>query len=71
VTARGRRPLTGRRARQGYARAGQTARARDNLRWGADYLLRTISRPTAGASRFQDFYIAYQARHECRCCSTH
>jgi len=24
--------------------------------------MRTISRPTAGASRFQDFYIAYQAR---------
>ena len=48
--------------RQGYARAGQTARARDNLRWGADYLLRTISRPASGASRYQDFYIAYQAR---------
>lgn len=47
--------------RQGYARAGQTARARDNLRWGADYLLRTISRPASGASRYQDFYIAYQA----------
>lgn len=47
--------------RQGYARAGQTARARDNLRWGADYLMRTISRPASGTSRYQDFYIAYQA----------
>ena len=55
--------------RQGYARAGQTARARDNLRWGADYLLRTISRPASGASRYQDFYIAYQACPPCPSCN--
>ncbi|KAK9826822.1 hypothetical protein WJX81_004238 [Elliptochloris bilobata] len=45
---------------EGYARAGQMARAHDNLRWGADYLMKTISRPVAGGSRYQDFYIAYQ-----------
>lgn len=47
---------------QGYAKAGQTARARDNLRWGADYLMKTISRQVPGSGRSQDFYIAYQAR---------
>ena len=47
---------------QGYAKAGQTARARDNLRWGADYLMKTISRQVPGSGRTQDFYIAYQAR---------
>ena len=50
------------RATQGYAKAGQTARARDNLRWGADYLMKTISRQVPGSGRSQDFYIAYQAR---------
>ena len=50
---------------QGYAKANTTNDALDTLKWGTDYLLRTLAKQTKAGQKYPEYNIAYQVRDEC------
>ncbi len=45
---------------QGYAKANTTADGLQTLKWGTDYLLRTLAKQTKVGQRYPEYNIAYQ-----------
>ncbi len=45
---------------QGYAKANTTADGLETLKWGTDYLLRTLAKQTKAGQRYPEYNIAYQ-----------
>ena len=45
---------------QGYAKANRTEDALDTLKWGTDYLLRTLGKQTKAGQKYPEYNIAYQ-----------
>lgn len=45
---------------QGYAKANTTADGLQTLKWGTDYLLRTLAKQTKAGQRYPEYNIAYQ-----------
>lgn len=47
---------------QGYAKANSTVEAMDTLKWGTDYLLRTLAKTSKVGQKYPEYNIAYQVR---------
>jgi hypothetical protein len=45
---------------QGYAKANSTVEAMDTLKWGTDYLLRTLAKTSKVGQKYPEYNIAYQ-----------
>ncbi len=45
---------------QGYAKANNTRDGLDTLKWGTDYLLRTLAKTSKSGAKIPEYNIAYQ-----------
>lgn len=48
---------------QGYTKAGNTRDGLDTLKWGTDYLLRTLAKTSKSGAKIPEYNIAYQVIH--------